>query len=130
MSKSLILVRGIPGSGKTTFAETIAIGAPVISADDYFMQHGKYVFDKNKLGRAHLFCYNTTEGYMVGGKGRIFVANTFTTKKEMKPYYELAIKYGYTVFSIIVENRHGSKNVHDVPYGSLEAMRTRFDIEL
>jgi predicted kinase len=129
MAKSLILVRGLPGSGKTTFAKMLGTG-PVVSADDYFMQHGKYVFDKEKLGRAHQFCQNVTEGYMTGSKSRIYVANTFTTEKEMKPYYDLAKKYGYVVFSIIVENRHNGINIHNVPEDTLVAMKERFSIKL
>jgi hypothetical protein len=49
---------------------------------------------------------------------RVVVSNTFTTEKEMKPYYELAEKYGYRVYSLIVENRHGeseSTNIHNLP---------------
>jgi hypothetical protein len=48
----------------------------------------------------------------------------------MKPYFELATKYGYKVFSVIVENRHGGHNVHGVPEESLEKMRNRFDVKL
>ena len=43
--KSLILVRGIPGSGKSTFAKEISYGFPFLSADDFFMIEGKYQFD-------------------------------------------------------------------------------------
>jgi hypothetical protein len=43
----------------------------------------------------------------------------------MKPYYELGEKYGYTVFSLIVENRHGGVNEHGVPEEKLEQMEAR-----
>jgi hypothetical protein len=48
----------------------------------------------------------------------------------MKPYYKMAEEFGYTVFSIIVENRHGGENVHNVPEATLEAMEKRFDVKL
>jgi hypothetical protein len=48
----------------------------------------------------------------------------------MEAYYELAKKYNYLVISIIVENRHGGKNVHGVPEEKLEQMRNRFQIKL
>jgi hypothetical protein len=48
----------------------------------------------------------------------------------MQPYYDLAKEYGYMVFSIIVENRHGGKNVHNVPEGKINQMRDRFQIKL
>jgi hypothetical protein len=34
------------------------------------------------------------------------------------------------VFTIIVENRHGGKNVHGVPDDILEKMKGRFEISL
>jgi hypothetical protein len=61
---------------------------------------------------------------------KIVVSNTFTQEWEMDTYYELAKKYGYTVFSIIVENRHGGVNQHGVPEDKLQQMRDRFEIFL
>jgi len=46
---------------------------------------------------------------------KIAVSNTFTQEWELQPYYELAIKYGYYVTCIVVENRHGNKSIHGVP---------------
>jgi hypothetical protein len=60
----------------------------------------------------------------------IAVSNTFTQEWEMKDYYELAEKYGYKVVSLIIENRHGNKNIHGVPDDKLEIMRNRFEIKL
>jgi hypothetical protein len=65
-----------------------------------------------------------------GRDNRIVVSNTFTQEWEMKPYMEMAEKYGFKVFTVIVENRHGGLNVHDVPEDKLEAMRSRFEIKL
>jgi len=48
----------------------------------------------------------------------------------MKPYYKMAEEFGYTVFSIIVENRHGGVNVHNVPAETIEKMKNRFSVEL
>ena len=130
MSQTLIIVRGLPGSGKTTFAQMIAAGSLVISADNFFMDKGIYKFDKMRLGSAHKWCRELTETYIKGGYNRIYVANTFTTESEMKPYLELAEKYGCKVFSIIIENRHGNSSVHNVPGESIEVMRNRFSIKL
>jgi hypothetical protein len=48
----------------------------------------------------------------------------------MQPYYELAEKYGYQVYSLIVENRHGSTSIHSVPDDTLDKMEKRFEILL
>jgi hypothetical protein len=61
---------------------------------------------------------------------KIVVSNTFTQEWEMEPYFELAKKYGYKVFSLIVENRHGGTNVHNVPEDKIEQMKNRFSIKL
>ena len=49
---------------------------------------------------------------------------------EMEPYFKLAEKYGYMVFTMVVENRHGGKNLHGVPDDTLEKMKSRFEIQL
>ena len=48
----------------------------------------------------------------------------------MEDYYKLAKTYGYRVFSIIAENRHGGVNEHGVPEEKLEQMKTRFEVRL
>lgn len=128
MNRDLILIRGVSGSGKSTFAEFLY--APIFSADDYFMRNGKYEFDANKLGAAHLDCQTKTANALKKGTPRVVVANTFTTVRELKPYIELGKKYGYRVFTIVVENRHGGINVHNVPAATLAKQKGRFDIQL
>jgi hypothetical protein len=143
MEKILILCRGISGSGKSTFAKTL--GCPVYEADSFFMVHrdfetneiitrhqvnGEYIFDPTKLKEAHESCINSVEGSMIDSVSKIAVANTFTQEWEMVPYFVLAEKYGYNVFSIVVENRHRGTNVHGVPEEKIEQMRNRFKIKL
>jgi len=94
------------------------------------MVNGKYVFNASELGKAHQHCQNEVAANMYKGKEIIYVANTFTTEKEMKPYFDLAEKYGYTTFTIIIENRHQGKNVHNVPAETLEKMKDRFNVKL
>ena len=60
----------------------------------------------------------------------VVVSNTFTQEWEMEPYNKLAEKYGYKVFSVIVENRHDGVNTHGVPEDKLEIMKTRFEVKL
>lgn len=128
LDKILYIIRGVSGSGKTTFASTL--GCEVASADDFFMVDGEYRFDPKKLPKAHEYCRVLVCGWMVDGESVIAVANTFTQDWEMEPYYIMAKDFGYTVFSIIVENRHGGKNEHGVPEQAVQGMRDRFSIKL
>jgi predicted kinase len=128
MEKTLIIVRGIPGSGKSTFAELI--GGYICTADDYHMNGNIYNWKPENVALAHLKCQQKVETGMKNSLPRIIVANTSTTEREMSPYYTLAHMYGYKVFSVIVENRHGGVNTHNVPQATLDKMISRFDIKL
>ncbi len=126
--KQLFIIRGIPGSGKSTLAKNL--NGKHIEADMYFMLDGEYKFDVSKIHLAHQWCKKNVEDWMVNGDDRIIVSNTFTQEWEMEPYFELSKKYGYTVFSLIMENRHGNENIHKVPKEKIEQMRNRFEIKL
>jgi predicted kinase len=135
--KELYLLRGLPGSGKSTFAKALVCDDFLIcEADKYFLTDGEYMFDGSKLRDAHEFCRNRVETYMKDSLlndqfyRRIAVSNTFTQEWEMETYFELAKKYDYRVYSIIVENRHGGVNEHGVPEEKLEQMKERFEIKL
>ncbi len=138
MSKELILVRGVPGSGKSTTAKLLGAGGAGYAhfeADMYFMEDGVYKFDPTKIRDAHAWCQNRVEQAMLlnhttGHNSTIIVSNTFTQEWEMEPYYKLASTWGYKVFSIIVENRHGGVNEHGVPEDKLQAMKDRFEVKL
>ena len=126
--KTLILLRGLPGSGKSTLAKSI--GGSHYEADMYFMVNGEYKFDVTKLKNAHSWCQDMVYMDMLKDVPTIVVSNTFTQEWEMEAYYKLAKEHGYTVFSLIVENRHGGKNTHGVPDDKLEIMKNRFEVKL
>jgi len=132
----LILLRGIPGSGKSTLGKIIlrciiTDEPDVISADDYFMDNnGNYNFDGSKLKEAHNSCQQRCAEKMRNQLSRIVVANTFTQEWEMDAYFEMAKRYKYRVHSVIVENRHNNSNIHDVPEEKVRDMKKRFQIKL
>ena len=137
--KNLYIVRGLPGSGKSTFAKKLVTDDFLVcEADKYFIdkETGEYNFDFTKIKEAHKFCQDTVETYMKDSLVNdqfyrdIVVSNTFTQEWEMKPYFELAKQYGYQVTSLIVENRHGGINEHGVPEDKIEIMKNRFEIKL
>jgi predicted kinase len=127
---TLVLLRGLPGSGKSTAAKLFN-KAPHFEADMYFMDaDGNYQFDVAKIKDAHNWCRHSTMDAMKKGYPIVVVSNTFTQEWEMEAYYLLAEEIGYMVVSMIVENRHGGKNVHGVPEDKLEIMKNRFEVKL
>jgi tRNA uridine 5-carbamoylmethylation protein Kti12 len=136
--KQLILLRGLPGSGKSTAAKLLGAGGSGYAhfeADMFFMVDGEYKFDVAKIKDAHKWCQNSVSRAMFLNKQRghnstIIVSNTFTQEWEMEVYYNLAKEWGYRVTSLIVENRHDGVNEHAVPQETLTKMRDRFEIKL
>jgi len=70
------------------------------------------------------------KGDMILEYPKIVVSNTFTQEWEMQPYIDMAKDNGYKVFTIVVENRHGGKNEHNVPDEIIDKMKGRFEIVL
>jgi predicted kinase len=131
--KTLYIVRGVPGSGKSTFAKSL--GGTHFEADMFFMKDGEYKFDMSKIKEAHNWCQDSVNTAMImnntaGLNETIVVSNTFTQEWEMKPYFEMAELHEYRVFSIILENRHGGVNEHNVPEDKIEQMKNRFEVVL
>ena len=131
---SLILIRGIPGAGKTTVAKGIRamffnqIPAPYpavhLEADQFFLDaDGVYTYRRELIGEAHQWCQLSTLQAMKNGRN-VIVSNTFTRYSEMLPYLHTAKEYDYKVQIIEV---HGEfESVHNVPAETVKRMKDRF----
>ena len=122
MAKCVIL-SGIPGSGKSTFAKALLSGK-VCSADDYFMVDGEYKFDVKLLADAHGACLRKFVHAISSGSD-VIVDNTNLSAEEIVPYYALAAAWGYDIklitFKCDVETAI-ARNVHGVPEDGIRAM--------
>ena len=124
----IILVRGLPGSGKSTFAKCVIEdhGRHVLcEADEYFTDDkGNYRFDPKELKSAHQMCQIKTRMTLFHGKDAI-VANTFIKKWEMQPYYKLAEEFEAEV--VVLVKKGDYKNIHGVPDWKLEQMQRAWE---
>lgn len=121
----LYIIRGIPGSGKTTLARKLAPDANY-AADDYFYDSdGNYKFDVTKLDAAHKWCHKSVENAMINGVPVIAVNNTFVRKWEYADYIEMAEKLGYRPVEIICRGNFGS--IHNVPSAKIKSMAQNFE---
>jgi predicted kinase len=127
----LFIIRGVPGSGKSSLASCLCDSNNICEADKFFYDvEGNYKFDAVKLPEAHEWCRSEVEKRMQSKSPRIVVSNTFSREWEMATYVRLAEEYNYKFFSIVTENRHGNSNVHGAPEEIVEKMRERFEIKL
>jgi hypothetical protein len=97
--KTLLLVRGIPGLGKSTLARAMSerFGAVQIENDMQFMVSGEYMFDPVKLEDAHMSTQLEVRNLLSEDAPCVVVSNTFTRAWEMAAYQLLASKFGYTL---------------------------------
>ena len=96
--QEVIILSGISGSGKSTFAKEHARSV-IVSADHYFIRNGIYKFDPSKLGEAHGTCFKNyirllQTGELTSNPRKIIVDNTCTTESEIAPYMIGAQAFG------------------------------------
>ena len=137
-SKTLYIIRGLPGSGKSTLGEKLAdtyynyhpvyggVKPYSFAADDWFTdEDGSYNFDPMELPQAHDDCQARVLGAMLNEVENIAVCNTVTQAWEAEPYAKLCKLHGYTPVVLECQSQFG--NVHDVPQESITAMVDRWD---
>ncbi|XP_013923602.1 PREDICTED: NEDD4-binding protein 2-like 2 [Thamnophis sirtalis] len=99
--KRLLILRGLPGSGKTTLSHILlgqSCNGIVFSTDDYFHQiNGCWGYNVSQLGAAHEWNQNRAKEAMDLGRSPIIIDNTNTQAWEMKPYVKAALEKGYHV---------------------------------
>lgn len=114
--KTLYIIRGCSGSGKSTFAETLckAFNGCRVEADDFMYENGEYVWKAEKLASAHRYVYDFVKKRMQCGIGPIIISDTNVKSRDLQIYLDMAELFHYKVVSLVVENRHGNTSVHDV----------------
>ena len=123
----LILVRGLHGSGKSTWAQALVNADPRIihvEADNYMRENGKYCYRPEKISYVHECCKYDTRRLLEAGRS-VVVANTFTRCWEMWPYAMMALDLGCKFTVKEMTGNYGS--IHNVPEESMEKMRKRWE---
>jgi len=139
MKKTLYIIRGLPGSGKSTLGEKLAdtytsyhpkyggLKYYSYAADDWFTdsESGDYNFNPAELVEAHDECNSRVRGAIMSNVENICVCNTFTQAWEAAPYFKLCGDFRYT--AVVLECQSAFRNIHGCPQGKIDEMAARWE---
>jgi len=118
--KKVYILRGVSGSGKSSFVKKFLPKNVIIHSTDKFFYKGKrYVFNLKKLSFYHQKNFDNFLENLKKGKKVIVIDNTNLLCEFVRPYIETAKKYGYKVILVdfIPRGRefHYKRNIHNIP---------------
>lgn len=122
--KKLYIFRGLPGSGKSTYAHRLA---PLVIEPDMFRYNSsnEYVFrsedNKSVLRKTHaLFEYAIKQLKMPC----LAIAATHVQLEHFRPYVVFGKVYGYRVY--VIECQDNYQTIHNVPAATIKKMAKEF----
>ena len=136
MTKTVIIMRGLPGSGKSTYVDQMRVGLDespykvrVVSTDYEFTVNGQYQFDASKLSSAHAKCYwRFIQAIKAGDADVVIVDNTNSSAWEISPYVlgAQAFQYKPEIHELECDPEvAASRNIHGVPRETILKMAER-----
>lgn len=137
----LLILRGLPGVGKTGLAEAIKSLNPgkveVVSLDDQFInEQGIYIFDPLLIGENVTKMLNILERHMAAGIELVILDNTHTRLREFEDAEILALIHNYRVsivnlevadIDMLCERRSTGNKI--VPRKQILRMRNRWEFK-
>jgi predicted kinase len=136
MKGKVYIVRGLPGSGKSTKVKTLLGNKQYVicSADNFFVDSsGRYSFVPSLIKDAHKYCQERFLKAIRNNIPTIIVDNTNTQKWEYQYYLNLADQYDYDVEIIdlfdggLSDEELAKRNIHNVPKEAISRMRARWE---
>lgn len=148
---TVLIMRGVSGSGKDTWIKENVDNARVCSADNFFLkkcgfsvsdkafmgpngQMVEYVFDVGRLPEAHSWCMGEFLKAVYEHVPAIVVNNTHTRCWEWENYARIALIAGYDVEVVTLACTTldqvricRDRNVHDVPASVIAGAAVRFE---
>lgn len=130
--KTVLIMRGCPGSGKKSYLDGNYPHATVCSANDYFYnESGEYVFVPSEVPASHDFCRAAYEEAIANEVKIIAVCNCNVKLWEFQKYLITAQEHGYDVEVICMRVKDldmvARRNIYDVPVEKVKDMYKKME---
>jgi len=140
-SRSLVLIRGLSGSGKTWLAESLVGDSDfrvMICADDFFIsEDGEYEFDHTRIKEAHEWCISETKELISDEEiEMICVHNNFSRKWEAEPYFNMAKECGIDVQVVTLydsgmnDRALSERSPHNISEKAVQKQRHQWELDV
>ena len=125
--KVAYIMRGVPGSGKSTIAKQLAgDNGSVHSTDDFFYVDGEYRFNPECLREYHDLNFEAFRNNLNNGVPVIILDNTNTRRWHFERYVEAAESTGYLVALVVLPHPApevaAQRTIHKVPAHAIQRM--------
>ena len=138
--RRVYIIRGLPGSGKSTIAKELAkaavadgLSVVIHTTDDYHMVDGKYCYDPPKSKEYHRKNFLAFQCSCRKGIAVVVCPNTNIHKGQYGRYEECAKEHGYTVFKIVMDEfsirTAGRRTEHKMPENIIYGMKKDFEFD-
>lgn len=126
----VIIMRGIPGAGKSTLAKKIAekTGAVICSSDHYFERDGTYKYVKEEISEAWRQCENKARRLLILRQS-VIIDNTNVALSDYENYIQLAYNEGAEIEIVELKvpvDVAKARGIHNVPDESYKRFVSRW----
>ena len=120
----MIIVRGLPGSGKTTLAQGMFPHLMRVETDMFFSRKGEYIFTLDLNEKAVKWFNKTVRDFAKTGMDFVVTGVFAAHTERLEKTITTGVDNGYDVYVVTQTADYG--NIHNVPKEHLDAMRDAF----
>ena len=138
---TIFIMRGLPSVGKSTLSDVLKLVHPdsvVLSTDEFFVdkESNKFVFDKEKLLKAHEWNFSRFKKAIEDKKPNIIVDNSNIKYFHYHHYLDYGQRHDYFVAIITIphndvsEQQLAERSSHGVTRNTIHRMKKEFQWEI